>query len=468
MKLSPQLYERLMKFHHVGVAIVVALAILIIEHAGALNWLENLTLRVAASMQGDVATSQKKDPADAVVLTISTEIYETAFGQASPLDRTKLAAMLGKLANEKPRMLVIDLDLSPEGPGQAMLDEALLKMAQQGTQLLLATPFPVYSETLFQAKFAWMQQLCGKKNIRFADTRLPVTQGVNLRYFTGRNALGDIAHAWKDDSAPPAEQWPCDGVLIGENRAGFLDANMQQDEIETRLSSQYPDQVHLDPATLRRTLATVRDIEKDTGGVLSAPAALGLAGRTVFLGGDYSGADRFQTIARSTPVPGVVVHAAAYNGARLNLERITPLEAIAVDILIGTLAGLMFHFTWGRHNGSQHRLAAAGRQGWSLYLTARLWLAVNFILLALFIWAILQSASWLLDRHLWSNPAPMVLGIFIKSLLGSRSHLLPEDRHAAHNAESTHSHHPPAWIVGSDLILVAVLLIVLNLMLGHH
>lgn len=464
MTLSPQLYERLMKFHHVGVAILVAAAIFIIEHAGALNWLENLTLRVAAGMQGDVVATQTKDVADAIVLTIPTEVYESAFGQASPLDRTKLVALLGKLAAEKPRMLVIDLDLSPEGPGQATLDEALVKIAQQGTQLLLATPFPVYSETLFQAKFAWMKQLCGEKNIRFADTRLPVTQGVNLRYFKGRNALGDVAHAWVPPAQDPAPPWPCNRVLDGENHAAFLDANTQQAEIEARISSQYTEQVHLDPATLRRTLASVADIGND----LSIPADLALTGKTVFLGGDYSGADRFQTIARSAPVPGVVVHAAAYNGARHNPSRISHGLALLVDVIIGTLAGLLFHFTWARHNGAQHRLAAAGRQDWSLYLTARLWLALNFLLLAIFIWIIMEAAVFLLDKHLWSNPAPMVLGIFIKSLLGSRSHLLPEDRHAAHHAQSTHGHHPPAWIVGSDLVLVTALLIVLNLMLGHH
>ncbi|GAB1395140.1 hypothetical protein MASR1M60_33040 [Rhodocyclaceae bacterium] len=464
MTLSPQLYERLMKFHHVGVAILVAAAIFIIEHAGALNWLENLTLRVAAGMQGDVVATQAKDAADAVVLTIPTEVYETDFGQASPLDRTKLAALLGKLANEKPRMLVIDLDLSPEGPGQATLDEALIKIARQGTQLLLATPFPVYSETLFQAKFAWMKQLCGKPNIRFADTRLPVTQGVNLRYFKGRNALGDVAHAWSQPAQATAPQWPCNRVLDGENHAAFLDANTQQAEFEARISSQYTEQVHLDPATLRRTLASVVDI----GNGLSIPTDLALAGNTVFLGGDYSGADRFQTIARSAPVPGVVVHAAAYNGARHNPSRISHGLALLVDVIIGTLAGLLFHATWARHNGAQHQLATAGRQDWSLYLTTRLWLALNFLLLALLIWAIMEAAVFLLDRHLWSNPAPMVLGIFIKSLLGSRSHLLPEDRHAAHHAESAHGHHPPAWIVGSDLVLVTALLIVLNLMLGHH
>lgn len=466
MKISPQLYERLMKFHHVGVAVVVALAILIIEHAGALNWLENLTLRVAAGMQGEVVAAQAEDAADGVVLTISPQLYETAFKQVSPLDRESLAKLIGKLVERKPKMLVLDLDVSPEAPGQDVLDNTLIGLAQQGTQIVLATPFPVHSERLFQAKFAWMQKICGTNNIRFADSRLPVTQGVNLRYFKGRNALGDVAHGWNDNSTPPEKHWPCAQIKQGENFAGFLDANMHQAEIDARISGQYTEQVHLDPATLRRTLARIGQVGDD----LSAPpeSEFALAGKTVFLGGDYSGADRFQTIARPAPVPGVVVHAAAYNGARHNLKRITHIEAIALDILIGTLAGLLFHFTWARHNGAQHRLAAVGRQDWSRYLTARLWLAFNFILLALFIWAILQSASWLLDRHWWSNPAPMVLGIFIKSLLGSRSHLLPEDQHAAHHPPSAHGHHPPAWIVGSDLALIGALLIVLNLMLGHH
>lgn len=460
MTISPQLYERLMKFHHVGVAVVVALAIFIIEHAGALNWLENLTLRVAAGMQDEVVTAQKEDSADAVVFTISPKLYETAFKQVSPLDRQSLATLIGKLAERKPQMLVLDLDVSPDAPGQDVLDKTLIDLANQGTQIVLATPFPVFSEPLFQAKFGWMQKLCSATNIRFADSRLPVTQGVNLRYFKGRNALGDVAHAWKGDSAKPAEIWPCAQIQQGENFAGFLDANMQHAELDARISSQYVDQVHLDPATLRRTLGNMKDIGDD----LSAPAKLNLAGKTVFLGGDYSGADRFQTIARPAPVPGVVVHAAAYNGARHNPSRISHGLAFALDILIGTVAGMLFHFTWARHNGAQHCLAAADRQDWARYRVARLWLLVNFLLLALFIWAILQSAAWLLDHHWWSNPAPMVLGIFIKSLLGSRSHLQPA---GGHSHADGHGHHPPGWIVASDLALIAILLGGLWLMLPH-
>jgi hypothetical protein len=449
---------------HVGVAFLVAADIVFFEPAGALNWLEYLTLRVAAGLQGETVVVQAEDPGDAVVFTIPTEVYETAFGQTSPLDRTKLAGLLGKLAEKQPHMLVIDLDLSPEGPGQATLDEALMKVAGQGTQLLLATPFPVHSGNLFQSKFAWMQKLCGVENIHFADTRLPVTQGVNLRYYKGRNALGEIAHAWEQSVQAPAPEWPCTRVLDGENHAAFLDANSRQAEFEARVSRQYTDQMHLDPTTLRRTLAGVHAINND----LSLPADVPLSCKTVFLGGDYSGADRFQTVARPAPVPGVVVHAAAYNGAQHDPSRISHGLALLVDVIIGTLAGLLFHATWARHNGAQHRLSAASRQDWLLYLTARLWLAFNFILLAIFIWIIMEAAVFLLDWHLWSNPAPMVLGIFIKSLLGSRSHLLPEDRHAAHHTPSAHGHHPPAWIVGGDLILVVALLTVMNLMLGHH
>jgi hypothetical protein len=55
-----------------------------------------------------------------------------------------------------------------------------------------------------------------------------------------------------------------------------------------------------------------------------------------------------------------------------------------------------------------------------------------------------------------------VLGIFIKSLLGSRSHLQPADNHAHGH------HHPPSWIVASDLALIALLLGGLWLALPHH
>lgn len=475
------LFQRCMALHHVGVAAIVALVVLQIEHAGGLNWLENATLRVAATMQRGAVPAAEPVPAnaeDARVLVLSAVLYESKFHQTSPLNRPNLAALLKTIAEASPKALVVDLDLAPVADAAGNddpLDKQLLDFPKHGTTLILATPFPVHTEEAFKRRYAWMSKLCAA-GVIFADACLPVTQGINLRYFKGHNTLGDLAYA---TLFPPAEAKqngehdapslpkPCALVKEGEAFAVFLDAEHGGAK-EHQAAAHFAEQVHLDAATLRRTHAGVQPLDH-----LALPPGLDLKGKTVFLGGAYDNADRFQTVIAPEPLPGVVVHAAAYNAARHNPDRITTAQALMVDILIGTLVGMLFHYTWARYNGAGQQLERVahgeGRKA-GAYVVARLWLVINFALVVLIVWSILGLSATLLDRHWWSNPAPVVVGIFVKSLLGSRSHLLAADAghgHTSHHASAHGDHHAPQWLVLSDLALVALLLVVLINCLGH-
>lgn len=486
------LFQRCMALHHVGVAAIVALVVLQIEHVGGLNWLENATLRVAATMQRGAVPAAEPVPAnaeDARVLVLSATLYENAFQQTSPLNRPNFAALLKSIAEASPKALVVDLDLAPVADAAGNddpLDKQLLDFSKHGTTLILATPFPVHTEEAFKRRYAWMSKMCAA-GVIFADARLPLTQGINLRYFKGHNTLGDLAfatlfphvkaepntlierfYAWlfPDAKAAPSLPAPCELVKEGEAFAVFLDAEHGGAK-EHQAAAHFAEQVHLDAATLRRTHARVKPLNH-----LASPLCLDLRGGTVFLGGAYDNADRFQTVIAPEPLPGVVVHAAAYNAARHNPGRITTALALMVDILIGTLMGMLFHYTWARYNGAGKQLERVARgegRKAGAYVMARLWLVINFALVVLIVWSILGLSATLLDRHWWSNPAPVVVGIFVKSLLGSRSHLLATDAghgHASH-ASAHGDHHAPQWLVLSDLALVALLLVVLINYLGH-
>jgi hypothetical protein len=106
-------------------ALMVALVVTILHHDHWLDWLDVAVSRVtsvAATSGSDVSNlgddtrflnrDLKSVP---LILVINASMFENDFRQTSPLDRGKLAEWIEKIANERPRLVVIDLDLSP-GP----------------------------------------------------------------------------------------------------------------------------------------------------------------------------------------------------------------------------------------------------------------------------------------------------------------------------------------------------------------
>src|SRR6185369_1695356 len=102
-------------FDHLAVAVVLASVVLVAEHHGYLNWLTSASLRLAAAIApatlSDMAGQRNAD--EPVVLVVSSVIFETVFQQNSPLDRAIISNILGNIAAGKPRLIAVDLDLSP-------------------------------------------------------------------------------------------------------------------------------------------------------------------------------------------------------------------------------------------------------------------------------------------------------------------------------------------------------------------
>ena len=152
------------------------------------------------------------------VLLVDDEAFEDRFKERSPLDRSELARLLEGIREQAPKLLVIDLDLSPgpaptddEERAQAALDEVLKAYAPD--QLLLATPLPARSYELAQRRLRWMHGLCGA-GVRFAHTTLLHSGSHVLRYDPTLPSLGPlaarIAGVQADDRI--AEPEPCELV----------------------------------------------------------------------------------------------------------------------------------------------------------------------------------------------------------------------------------------------------------------
>lgn len=96
---------------------------------------------------------------------------------------------------------------------------------------------------------------------------------------------------------------------------------------------------YFDPALERNIFAfsSVKDI----------PGAADLAGRVVFLGGQYGIDDRFETL--NGERYGVVIHAAIYYSLIDPLKEIPKFVCKLVDVLLGILLAAGFQVMWGRY-----------------------------------------------------------------------------------------------------------------------
>lgn len=403
--------------HHAYVALVLASIILIAEQHGWLIWLDSVSLRAATALtpvvnalQGEPSSKRERD--EPVVLLISDEMYEKDFRQTSPLSRSLLADTLVRILDKKPEALAIDLDLSP-GPDddgdarQRRLDEVLITAAKSGTRVILGVPFPVQSDKLLAAKARWMQRLCAS-GISFGFTYIQTSQGLVLRYPTETGSLGDLLAG---TSSLPVATTPCAIIEGGEQAAAFL-------------SKDFPGGLFVGGEELSRQRPLNTDYFRGRTPVWMVAAedvrAADLTGRMVVLGAGFNPNDEFLTA--YGPQKGASIHAAIAFSERQPTKAVSHAMAILLDIVLGIAAGFLFHAIWGRYHFADERAMDSGYWPIQRFLAARLWLFASFAILVVWIAMLMAMSAWLLRHNLWNNPGPMIIGVFVKTILASRSH----------------------------------------------
>lgn len=445
---------------HLVVAILTGSVVLVIAHTGCLDWLESLSLRIAAVSTGQPARggALASDPDTPIVLTVGETMFETTFRQSAPLDRALLARSLEQVAQRQPGLVVVDLDLSPGPDGapdaaaQDELDATLIRLAaQHRVRFELAAPLPVTSEGLRRQKFAWMQKLCGA-GLVFAQTELVLSQAAVLRYDAEYAGLGQTAaRIWAQPDR--ALEGPlCNLVASGERYAVFLSTLSRA--MPAAPARNFERQRPIEASFLRSSASDPRPIDALDG----AGSAPDLAGRPVFIGANFNPGDDFLTAWGERP--GVAIHAGIFVSER---HPITPLShgiAFVLDVAIGMLAGALFHFTWHRYALAERSIHETQGSPWRAYGVTRLWLLGNFALLGLVVLGFLFLAGRLFGYNIWLNPGPILIAVFFKNLLGSRAGLKLGLEGAAARRESL--------VRRADLVLVSpfVLLAAIFLLLG--
>lgn len=401
---------------HFKVALILFSVVVILEHHGWMNWLDSLSLRAASTMHFDLPFGGKDAPAvqtdRPLTILISDEMFEREFKQISPLDRDRLAELIDPILAGKPKNLVIDLDLSPgpgdtDASGQTRLNNLLMERAGTGTRIVLASPFPVLGDELLAKKLAWMVRLCDA-GVDFAYPFLLESQGLVLRYPGEIETIGRVTR--REHTAATEPETLCFQAKQGVAHAAFLDKNLPVD-FSTEQNN-FETQHLLNPAFFDAVdsirLSQLTDIK-----------AADLNGRTIVLGSGFNANDQFNTAFGK--FEGAVLHAATIYSETYTTKSNHYLAAF-LDLGIGVLAGFLFHWTWGFFFHIPSHLLRGNGKNWLAYTWQRGWLLISIASFGMVVVALAMASGALFRNGWWINPGPMILGLFVKSLIASRPH----------------------------------------------
>lgn len=449
------LRERASELDHIGgeerfpwrvVLLVPALVILAKAYWPALYLrVEDAALQIAAPMIPEGSpeaswTAPRPPQATPSVLLIDDEAFEGRFRERSPLDRGELARLLEEIRAAAPRLLVVDLDLSPgpaptteESRAQSALDDALRAFAPN--QLLLATPLPSRSYDLALLRLRWMHELCAA-GARFAHTALFHSGAYVLRYDPTLPSLGTVAarmgEVQQDDRI--AEPEPCELVAeqmrdIERDGAGAR-AQPGEPARQRTLGAAYflqapPSAAYYIDNGQARQLAPInfgfeRFVRRYC---LSAGAANddcatfddGAAkDQVVFLGGAWGEEDL-----HPTPVgrrEGVTLHAAGFHSEQVPVSsRFRPLATVAEFVL-----GLIVAFVMGSVWSGYFRALYAEPQTLQRITTRYAYAGLAALLVVGTLWVIAQSSGWLMQHGVWLDPLPLLGVLLLKTLFTAR------------------------------------------------
>lgn len=393
-----------------------ACLVTILFQSGLLTTVDSVSLHASARLLPPADLfSQPADPSESPpvprVVVIGPALYETTFRQASPLDRGAVRDLLAALFPEgrRPRVLAIDLDLSPDpgggpgapSPGQGRLDDLLGDLVDGGTRVVLITPMPVVTGEAYAPKRAWMGVMCRERGVAFGLPDVVSDLGTVLYAEAGLPTLAvEAMRPFRD--APGGPRSVCDTYFPPDH-----------DPPATLLTAGWPhrpEDYRAKPARRPINFRFFRlgnPVHLNAPGAAPPPVGVGPAD-VVFLGGEYGEADKYLT-----PVgiaDGLYLHAAAFyslghpvrdlNHAGIGLR----VGGVVGDFLTGSVLGVIFAGLFGLHDAWRH---IPGRRMVSL--------ALNLVTPLLATLALVVLAGLLLRRNLWIHPAPMAVGMLLST-----------------------------------------------------
>ena len=383
-------------WRHLKAAIFVASCVVILD---GYDWLEDLkidTLQLALPLllqtDPEFPETYNNEFGSTKVITINDKLYETKFKQSSPLDRYELHNIFEQILENKPKVLAVDLDLSPGPEGSTEGETELYNLLKQakGTEIVLITPDKVYSDDLINRKVQWMKEMCVYEHIHFGFPYLYSINGVVFKHLRDSDSFANQIYqaAVKQGFSTNKSRKSDSPNTICEDKQFncFVSAKAPADISPESKLLNYKFLDYIEPFRIAGNLKVNTNKLKE---------------QVVLLGGSYGSTDKYETPVGA--LAGVYIHAASYYSRVNPVEDLSHVLTYLVEIVVSTVLGVTFYSLARWYRKTHSLLSIVSNLGLQLPLM------YIFILIA----------GYFLRFNLWINPAPLIIGMEIHALLAS-------------------------------------------------
>lgn len=426
---------------------VAALFLILQKEFGIFSAIDGYAFLAIGNLSGspEQSVDRSADQKKTAVVLIDRETYESRYLDRSPLNRCELKRDLKAIYDATPRLVVVDLDISPalwlkktksdseatkswkdvacpesfdkagthdEGVCELQLYCAI-KAQPKSVKTVLMTPFAIDSSDPKIAQNCewrdWMQATgVGNGDVRFGNAELPVNYGLVIKHFDDPRSLSEVARGVLGNKATKCpDETPFDPRAT---RAKLIDPHQYLAGVKPIALNSLPLKQQGEAPT-----TTQGQFERTKSQNLAELLSKQLNGETnpvVFYGAGFGEADTYLT--PFGELYGVEVHAASYLSQEISeLKSVQgELSTFAGDVLFALAFGIVIAFCWSKYYDWRDSDQAVKRQ-----LAPVCILGLTFGVLILVGFFGYLSYYLLKTCGVWLSPVAMAVGKLIDSFV---------------------------------------------------
>lgn len=360
---------------------------------GLFNAVHSIVLRNISSAV-EVNNTQYTGTADSTVVLISNKMFEKESNYKAPFDKKVMTDVITKIAQDKPKALVLDFDISPyynfTNPRNDYLTNPLyIKLKEMAKDIPVIVPFLFMGETdeNNMLKLFWIRDMCSA-NIHFATPLVSSEIGIVLQYNDYKqqmNLLVDDLLKGKETKSLCQRIETLTDFNLKKIKDGVVKEYHQSEKLPINFQAINNSTINIDTAS---------DLDK-----------YDLKDKTVYLGSGYGFTDLFVTPYGEKY--GVEIHSAIYHSLNNQIAPANITISVISDIAIGVFFGMFLSWTIAKRANIQTT------NGLIFNNLAIVFIVAFFIMISMYLSAVLFHSIFI-----WLNPIPIIIGMFIDMMIG--------------------------------------------------
>ena len=331
--------------------------------------------------------SEYDEKSDSVVILLTNKIFEEEFNAQTPLNKEKLSEIVTKIAQQKPKSIVFDLDISPDynfSLSKQMYSDDIYEVLQTyANEIDIILPFTFIAQTNKnkELKLDWVKKMC-QHNIHFGIPFLTNEIGSVLKYYENPNHVSLTINK---------ENGICNDIK-----------NITVDDFENIQNKYFKENKRFNSSAINYEQINNHTIYIDS---INDLTQYNFQDKVIFLGGGYGFDDKY-----ITPYGekfGVEILNSIFYSSKYHIETADVLKTLIVyDLCIGMLFGWLLNFLLNKRDNIDKE--------YLLFLNNS---ALLLLILMFYFISLLISGIFFHYFYLWMNPVPLLIGMFLDGIL---------------------------------------------------